>query len=181
MAELYLMCGICGSGKSYFSRQFAELNHFRYLNIDDCYAVLNGDERIHKNKFEVWQLFYRIIHKASELDQTVVVDTNAPYRSDREEFLNWFSDFEKHRLIWINADADLAWRNNCARRRVMPRESFDNVLKSFCAPDENEPRGRSAWDTIVRIDNADNRFQPPVLLRGEPLERTLRLWKNEKE
>ena len=70
-----------------------------------------------------------------------MVDTNAPYRSDREEILNWFSDFEKHRLVWVNADAELAWRNNCSRRRVMPRESFDNVLRSFCPPlVESAPR-----------------------------------------
>ena len=181
MADLYLMCGICGSGKSYFSRQFAALNGFRYLNIDDCYAVLNGDERIHRNKFEVWQLFYRIIHQASELRQTVVVDTNAPYRSDREEFLNWFSDFDRHALIWVNADAELAWRNNCSRHRVMPRESFDNVRNNFCAPDASEPRGRSEWDTIVRIDNIDNCFQSPVLIRGEPLDPALKLWEAEKE
>ena len=173
MAELYLMCGICGSGKSYFSKRFAEANGFRYLNIDDCYAVLNGDERIHQNKFEVWQLFYRIIHKASELNQTVVVDTNAPYRSDREEFLNWFSDFSAHRLIWIYADAELAWRNNCSRRRVMPRESFDNVLRSFCPPNADEPGGRTVWDTIVRIDNIENAFQAPALIRGEPLPATV--------
>ena len=176
MAELYLMCGICGSGKSYFAKRFAALNGFRYLNIDDCYAVLNGDERIHENKFEVWQLFYQLIHKANELGQTVVVDTNAPFRSDREEFLNWFSDFAGHRLIWVNADAELAWRNNCSRRRVMPRTSFDNVLHHFCAPSEDEPRGRAVWKTILRIDNVENTFQPPILVRGEPLADSVVLW-----
>lgn len=181
MADLYLMCGICGSGKSYFSKQFAALNGFRYLNVDDCYAVMNGDERIHENKFDVWQLYYKLIYQANELGQTAVVDTNAPYRSDREEILNWFSGFEKHRLIWVSADAELAWRNNCSRRRVMPRASFDNVLKSFCAPDENEPRARACWDTIVRIDNIDNQFQTPVLIRGEPLPPQLKLWEIGKE
>lgn len=181
MAELYLMCGICGSGKSYFAKQFAALNGFRYLNVDDCYAVMNGDERIHENKFDVWQLYYRLIYQANELGQTAVVDTNAPYRSDREEILNWFSGFAKHRLIWVSADAELAWRNNCSRRRVMPRESFDNVLKSFCPPGKNEPSARAGWDSIVRIDNIDNCFQQPVLLRGEPLDPALKLWKTEKE
>ena len=180
MADLYLMCGICGSGKSYFAKRFAELNGFRYLNIDDCYAILNGDERIHENKFDVWHLFYRLIHRARELNQTVVVDTNAPFHSDREEFLNWFSDYDNHLLIWVNADAELAWRNNCSRRRVMPRRSFDNVLHGFCAPSVEEPRGRAVWKTIVRIDNVDNQFQPPVLVRGEPLNPSLKLW-DEKE
>ena len=180
VADLYLMCGICGSGKSYFAKRFAELNGFRYLNIDDCYAVMNGDERIHENKFDVWQLYYRLIYQANKLGQTAVVDTNAPYRSDREEILNWFSGFDRHRLIWVNADAELAWRNNCSRRRVMPRQSFDNVLKSFCPPDQNEPSARAGWNSIVRIDNLDNHFQPPVLIRGEPLSPALKLW-DEKE
>ena len=167
MADLYLMCGICGSGKSYYAKHFAQANNFRYLNIDDCYAVLNGSECIHQNKFEVWQLFYRIIHKACELGQTVVVDTNAPYRSDREEFLNWFSDFDSHYLLWVNASPELAWKNNMGRTRKVPKESFDNVNKVFCAPTEDEPRGRAEWKRIVRIDNADNHFQPMVYIRGD--------------
>ena len=67
-----------------------------------------------------------------------------------------------------------------SRRRVMPRQSFDNVLKSFCPPDQNEPSARAGWNSIVRIDNLDNHFQPPVLIRGEPLSPALKLW-DEKE
>ena len=173
MADMYLMCGICGSGKSYFAKRFAEVNGFRYINIDDCYAILNGDECIHQNKFEVWQLYYQLIHKAWQLGQTVVCDTNAPLRSDREELLNWFSEFDSHTLIWVNAPPELAWQNNCARRRVMSSESFNNVVNSFCNPSENETGGRAVWKHILRIDNVDNHFQPPVYIRGDAFPESL--------
>ena len=135
MADLYLMCGICGSGKSYFSKQFAALNGFRYLNVDDCYAVMNGDERIHENKFDVWQLYYKLIYQANELGQTAVVDTNAPYRSDREEILNWFSGFEKHRLIWVSADAPCG-RPFCA----LTMKRIHSSRRSWCAASRSQTR-----------------------------------------
>jgi len=158
MADMYLMCGICGSGKSTFAKKFAEDNNFRYLNIDDCYAILNGDERIHTNKFEVWQLFYKMIHIAETLNQTVVIDTNAPLVRDRQEFLDWFPGFEKHILIYIDTDYELAWENNNNRpsKRIVPKDDFDRVVKMFQEPTKDEPGARSEWDIIYKIKNKNN-------------------------
>jgi predicted kinase len=170
MGGMYLMCGHVASGKSYFAKRFAEKNGFRYLDIDACYKIYNGDEKIHENKFEVWILFYQLIHQAALLGQSVVVDTNAPLTSYRDEFLNWFPEYDSHHLIWIDADPELAWRNNLKRERQVSREHFDHLISMFQdpSPDEGTAVSRAAWSTICRVRNVDNRFRPPEFIKGEP-------------
>ena len=170
MGSMYLMCGHIASGKSWFARRFAEKNGFRYLDIDACYGIYNGDEKIHENKFEVWILFYQLIHQSALLGQSTVVDTNAPLVSYREEFLNWFPEFEKHHLIWIDANPQLAWLNNTRRERCVSREVFDRLVASFQAPSAEEGKTalRSDWDSICRIENRGNEFQRAEFIFGEP-------------
>lgn len=153
MAEMYLMCGNISVGKSHYAKQIAEIAGFRYLNIDDCYGIINGDERIHENKFEVWHLFFKLIHMCVKLDQDVVIDTNAPYVSDRVEFLNWFPEFEKHTLVWVDAPIELAIRKNAERKRVVPVETMIRLASEFEIPTEHEPSGRSSWDNIIKIEH----------------------------
>lgn len=168
MAGMYLMCGHIASGKSYFAKRFAEKNSFRLLDVDECYRIYNGDERIHENKFEVWILFYELIHRAAMLGQDVVVDTNAPLISHRDELLSWFPEFDTHHLIWIDASPELAWENNCGRERVVDREAFNALVDMFQEPTAGEDRGvlRSSWDTICRVDNIENCFREPVFIQG---------------
>ena len=170
MGNMYLMCGHVASGKSSFARQFAEKNGFRYLDIDACYKVYNGDEKIHENKFEVWILYYQLIHQAALLGQSAVVDTNAPLSSYRDEFLNWFPEYDSHHLIWIDADPKLAWENNLNRERSISRETFDHLVSMFQepSPDEGLAVSRAIWGSICRIRNINNIFQEPEFLKGEP-------------
>lgn len=170
MGSMFLMCGHIASGKSYFAKRFAAKNSLRYLDIDACYSIYNGDEKIHENKFEVWILFYQLIHQAAMLGQNVIVDTNAPLTSYRDEFLNWFPEFDRHHLIWIDADPQLAWANNCGRERHVSREVFDHLVEQFQVPDPEEGTtvSRSAWDSICRIENRNNSFQAPEFIKGAP-------------
>ena len=170
MGNMYLMCGHVGSGKSFFAKRFAEKNGLRYLDIDACYKIYNGDERIHENKFEVWILFYQLIHQAAMLGQSVVVDTNAPLVSYRDELLNWFPEFDRHRLIWVDTEPALAWSNNCRRERHVGRDVFDHLITMFeePTPDEGTAVSRAAWEGICRIRNINNEFQPPEFIKGGP-------------
>ena len=170
MGRMYLMCGHIASGKSYFADRFAKRNGLRYLDIDACYKIYNGDEKIHENKFEVWVLFYQLIHQAAMLGQSVVVDTNAPLVCYRDEILNWFPEFDEHHLIWVDTSPALAWENNCKRERHVQREVFDHLITLFQEPSPNEGTAvsRAAWDSICRIRNIDNAFQPAEFIKGLP-------------
>ena len=170
MGSMVLMCGHIASGKSYYAKRFAEINNYRYIDIDECYKIYNGDEKNHTNKFEVWILFYQLIHNTLLLGQDLVIDTNAPLISYRDEFLSWFPEFDKHYLLWIDASPQLAWENNCRRERKVARESFDHIVSMFQdpSPSEGVNVSRACWDVICRIDNVENCFRPPVFIKGGP-------------
>ena len=166
MAKMFLMCGHPGSGKTFFAKRFAEFNGFRYLSIDDMYATFNGNPTSHDNKFDVWITFFRQIHAAEMAGQDVVIDTNAPTRADRFEFLNWFSSFE-HYLIWVDANEELCLENNKHRSRVIPEDQMRRLFDMFEAPDINEAwfnNTRSDWRGFVRVRNKDNIFTDSFII-----------------
>ena len=168
MARMFLMCGHPGSGKSTYARELACKNGFRYLSIDDMYATFNGDPTSHDNKFDVWMTFFRQVHAAEVGGQDIVVDTNAPTRADRYEFLNWFSDFEHH-LIWINASEKLCLKNNKRRSRIIPEEQMKKLFRMFEMPSALEMyycNTRSKWKSMSMVVNSNNSFKERTAFYG---------------
>ena len=160
MAKMYLMCGCSGAGKTTFSKEFAKEHNLKYLGIDDFYALINGDECLHTNFFEVWIEFYKAIHDAEINNIDVIIDTNAITKSHREQFLEWFPTFEHH-LIYIEASEVLRKKNNMSRRRQVPDDAMDRMTALLQKPiNEN-------FKTITYIFNLNNEFQEPIVLKGE--------------
>ena len=161
MAKMYLMCRCSGAGKTTFAKEFAKEHDLKYLGVDDFYALVNGDECIHTNTFEVWIAFYKAIHEAEINNIDVVVDTNAITRSHREQFIDWFPTFEHH-LIYIEAAPELRKKNNKSRRRQVPDDVMDKMHCKLQVPFFNEQ-----FKTITIITNVENNFMKPVVLKGE--------------
>lgn len=160
MAKMYLMCGCSGAGKTTFSKVFAKEHNLKYLGIDDFYALVNGDECLHTNTFDVWIEFYRAIHEAEVNDIDVIIDTNAITKTHREQFIEWFPTFEHH-LIYIEASEALRKKNNMSRRRQVPDDVMDKMTALLEKP-INE-----SFKTITYIFNLNNEFQKPIVLKGE--------------
>ena len=123
MAEMILVCGLSGSGKTDWAKEFVENTGYRYFCPDDFYAAINGDECIHENEFEVWIAMYQAIHLAEMKGQNCVVDTDALTKTHRTEFLDWFPSFEHH-MVYIAAEKWLRYSNNDFRRRHIPEEEM---------------------------------------------------------
>lgn len=159
MANMYLMSGASGAGKTTFAHRIIkileEMNHreVQYLCIDDFYKVFNGSEKRHEDEFDVWIAFYKAIHLAELKERDVLIDTNSPTVSKRTEFLDWFPSFQHH-LIYIEADPQLCMENNAHRNRVIPLDEMQRILQSIERPSVIE-LGR--WKTIQIWKNDNNR------------------------
>lgn len=163
MAKMFLMCGGSGAGKTTFSKVFAEERGLKYLGIDEFYAIVNGDECMHTNTFEVWIKFYQAIHDAEINDISVIIDTNAITKSHRTQFVDWFPSFE-HYLIYIDADPELRKVNNRSRRRQVPDDVMDQMTARLEVP---YPSGENeAWRSIMYIKNRKNNFEKPIIWKG---------------
>lgn len=155
MARMLLVSGCSAVGKTTFAKRFAASHGFRYLSADNFYAAVNGDERIHENKFEVWMSLYRAIYLAQEQNIDVIVDANTLTMVDRDQLLGWFPKFEHH-LVYIHADSELRRMNNLSRVRQVPEnvmELMTTIVQEPCW----EALDRR-WTSYMRIDNVNNNF-----------------------
>lgn len=163
MAKMYLMCGCSGSGKTTFAKKFAEENGLKYLGVDEFYAKVNGDERLHVNSFDVWIEYFKAIHEAEINNIDCIVDTNAITRTHRQQFIDWFPTFEHH-MIYIDADPSLRKRNNMSRRRQVPDSAMDRMTEQLeipCATYESKE-----WKSIMFVKNNNNNFAEPYMMKG---------------
>jgi len=165
MPRMFLLCGDIAAGKSTFAAIFARLHKLRRISIDDCYAFYNGTDTCRENKFEAWQLFFKLIHEAYKLGQDVIVDTNAPYVSDRQEFLNWFPEYDEHTLICIRSDIATMKERNARRNRKVTSEVIERLYKEFEMPTYDEPGGRSDWDNIYWFTSNSDKFELAEIIR----------------
>lgn len=161
--KMFLLCGVSGSGKTTWSKEFAKSKGYVLLNVDDFYKAFNGDDKIHENVFDVWMCVFRAIHDLEKAGKDCIIDTNALTENDRNQMIWWFPGFE-HNLIWIDTDFDLCYKNNCSRDRIVPKDRFDEMCARFESPvvDSTQP-----WHSIIRIKNINNQFQKIEILKGE--------------
>lgn len=155
MAKMLLVSGCSAVGKTTFAKQFAARMQFRYLSADNFYAAVNGDERIHENKFEVWMNLYRAIYLAQEQNIDVVIDANTLTMVDRDQFLGWFPKFEHH-LVYIYADPELRRKNNMMRSRQVPARAMDYMTEHVQEPVWECMDKR--WLSYMKLNNVNNHF-----------------------
>lgn len=152
--KMFLMSGPSGSGKTTFAKQLAERTGYRYLCIDDFYALMNGSPKVHEHEFDVWIEFFRAIHIAEEDGADCIIDTNSPSLVSRGQFLDWFPGFEHH-LITIWALIELCRQNNNSRERVVPPAEFRDLYTKYQEPYDAEDL---RWKTTTHITNRENTF-----------------------
>lgn len=156
MGNMYLMCGLSGSGKTTFAKVFAKENNLFYLGIDEFYEWYNGDDSIRENIFEIWIEFFQAIHRAEQEGKDVLIDTNAPTYVDRVQILDWFPGFNEYHLVWINSTEELRFANNRMRRRKIPDDVMHSMYHKFQPPlNKNEDQ---RWNSIRKITNNYNSF-----------------------
>lgn len=155
MARMLVVSGCSAVGKTTFAKQFALVNEFRYLSADNFYAAINGDERIHENKFEVWMTLYRAIYLAQQQNIDIVVDANMLTNVDRDQLLGWFPRFEHH-LVFIHASPELRKVNNMTRSRQVPSTAMEYMTRHVQEPIWKDLDKR--WRSYMRINNENNNF-----------------------
>ena len=155
MPRMILVSGCSAVGKTTLAKRLASRLELRYLSADNFYEVINGDERLHENKFDVWMALYRALHIAEQQGIDCIVDANTLTTVDRDQFLGWFPGFEHH-LIYIHADPELRKRNNMMRSRQVPDAAMDRMTRIVQEPSSESLDSR--WKSYVRVNNVNNDF-----------------------
>lgn len=166
MAKMYLMCGLSGAGKTTFAKEFAEENDLIYLSIDDFYKEYGHGQYDEDTGFSVWIEFFKAIHMMENYHVNIIIDTNAPTFVKRQQFIDWFPNFDEYNLIYIAIDDEnLRKKNNASRGRVVPIDEMERMRKEFEEPVEfydyskltcTYPEKR--WNNILVYRNVNNHF-----------------------
>ena len=149
MANMYLVCGISGGGKSVLTDRLITANpYLTKFDPDMYYAKINGDECDRSNWFDVWMSLYQDIHKAELANKDIIVTTNSLTVSQRTQFLEWFPTFTHH-ILWVTAPKEQCLEGNNSRRRHVPEKKLLQQWEEMEFPNASE----KGWETITQITN----------------------------
>ena len=131
MSKLICLAGMPGSGKTMWAQKFMETNPgFLYISPDAYYERINGDDRDRSHSFEIWMAMFRDIHIAETNGRDVLIDSDNLTYAQRNQWIEWFPDFDDHLLLFIEEDFNICMDRVSKRRRTIPEAIMrEKILK----------------------------------------------------
>ena len=155
MADLYMLCGIPGSGKTTWGRTHSSLCD-RYVSRDDIrFYLLKDGEDYFAHEDEVLKLFYERINEALEKGYDVFADATHLTAAARKKFLsNITAKYNKLNIIAFDIPVYVALERNDNRegRSFVPRSVIRRMWNQFEMPTYKE-----GFNKIYRVDK-DNKI-----------------------
>lgn len=149
--RLFLLCGIPGSGKSYFCEHNIKGNHV-YVSRDRIrFALLEKDDEYFSKEKEVWKYFVSKIEKGLAAGQDVYADATHLTPASRAKVLSCIADAAEINAIYFDIPLDLALRQNRKRsgRAYVPEETIQSMAKTY-----QPPRFSEGYNHIWKVSRA---------------------------
>lgn len=151
MADLILMMGVPGSGKSTYAKKILGDNDI-YLSRDIIrYALVKEDEEYFSKENEVLQKFIQSVDKAlTRAKRYVIADATHLNRGSRDKLLRNLENRPNHiYVIFIDVPLEVALERNKQRtgRALVPESAIINMYKSISIPTKHEK-----IDAVYKVD-----------------------------
>ena len=138
MADLYLMCGIPGSGKSTFLKNFIKKDTSIVISRDEIrFSLLKEGEDYFSHENEVVKIFWQKINEELAAGHDVFVDQTSINPRSRKWLLKHINGYDKANIIWIDETLETCIKNNEKRKgtnRYVPVDIIINMKEKFVAP-----------------------------------------------
>ena len=129
---LILLCGIPGSGKTTWAKNYISKNpDFVHLSSDAIRAELYGDENIQGNPVEVFTLMQKKAVESLNAGYNVVYDATSMTRKDRAGIISMCPKFTHIQCNIIWAPIETCIERDATRERTVGKEVIDRMLKRF--------------------------------------------------
>ena len=150
MAELIMMVGISGSGKSTVAMRYALTRSALIFSSDSIRKEIYGDENCQKNPSRVFDILHQRIIKALSQGFDVVYDATNLSCKRRMDFLKTIAhiDCKKICVVVVTTPEDIEERMK-QRDRKVPMEVVHKQLCQFQCPNYYE-----GWDDIKIVYNS---------------------------
>lgn len=142
MANLYLMCGVPGAGKSTFIKKRTRLDHAVVVSRDTIrFSIVKPDEEYFSHEDEVLAIFWKQINEALAAGKNVFVDQTSLTPKARKWLLQHVEGYDHANLIWIDEDIQTCLERNEMRRGTrayVPRSVIRRMNEQFIEPSLEE-------------------------------------------
>ena len=156
MANLYLMCGVPGCGKSTFLKNKIKNNNSVIISRDAIrFSIVKPEEDYFSHEDEVLEIFWNQINEALTANKTVYVDQTSLTPRARIWLLQHITGYEHANLIWIDEDLETCLERNEKRkgtRAYVPRAVIRRMFSQFIEPSLDE-----GFHTIYRYKSKENK------------------------
>ena len=142
MADLYLMCGVPGCGKSTFLKNKINKDNSIIVSRDEIrFSLLKPYEQYFAHEKEVLEILWMRINEGLANGKDVFVDQTSLTAKSRKWLLEHVHGYEHANLVWIDEELETCLERNEKRRGTkayVPRESVVRMYSQFVMPSLNE-------------------------------------------
>ena len=132
---IYIMCGVPGSGKTYFAKHVLADNPFRsrvYISSDDIREEICGDAADQSKNSEVFAIFYERAYEAAQNGDDVILDATFLTAKARKKCRARFKNLNcRFIAVQMNTPMEKARRRNEERDRIVPEYVMDSMIERF--------------------------------------------------
>ena len=142
MADLYLMCGVPGAGKSTFLKNHIKEENSIIISRDAIrFSIVKPDEDYFSHEDEVLNIFWGQINKTLAEGKNTFVDQTSLTPRARKWLLQHVEGYKHANLIWIDENLETCLKRNELRRGTrayVPRGVIRRMNEQFIEPSLEE-------------------------------------------
>lgn len=156
MANLYLMCGIPGAGKSTFLKNHTKDN-FTIISRDAIrFSIVKPNEEYFSHEDEVTKIFWKQINDTLASGKDVIADQTSITPKSRKWLLQHIKGYIYVNVIWIDEDLNTCLKRNEMRRGTrayVPPNVIHRMYNQFIEPSLEE-----GFNYIFRYNSKENKI-----------------------
>lgn len=158
MADLYLMCGVPGAGKSTFLKnKIKKDTSFIIISRDVIrFSIVKPEEDYFSHEDEVLEIFWKQINESLAAGKDTFVDQTSLTPTARKWLLQHVNGYTHANLIWIDESLETCLERNERRRGTrayVPRGVIRRMYNQFIEPSLDE-----GFDYIFHYNSKEDKI-----------------------
>lgn len=140
MANVYILCGAPGSGKTYWAQHHIK-SGTAYVSRDNIrFSLIKEGEDYFSHEDEVYQIMWDQINGALSDGRDVIIDQTSLTPKSRKYLIDHLTGYNTLNAIWIDTPLEVALERNDSRKGLahVPRGTIRRMYYSFIEPSFDE-------------------------------------------
>lgn len=141
MGDLYLVCGIPGSGKSTWLKNHVKPGNVVISRDKIRFSLLQEGENYFAHEDEVYTILWGEMNKALKEGKNVFVDQTSLTPRSRKYLIDHAKNYDHVNIVWIKVPLETALERNENRKGTLayvPREQIRRMDMQFVEPTFDE-------------------------------------------